>query len=152
MEHIPHHLNFLPLKCSLQLLRDVITLPHLCLLANWQASFASNNTWPKSPCLEEATPHRLQTKSCGDSHPLHCLCTVPSHLSQETSSRDPSVTMTVKKALFTVLVSRCWLTSFPGCSVCRQPLCPGKWSMHNCLTSQDRYHQLFLFAGLLERG
>lgn len=54
--------------------------------------------------------------------------------------------------LFTVLVSRCWLTSFPGCRVCRQPLCPGKWSVHNCLTSQDNYHQLFLFADPLERG
>lgn len=33
-----------------------------------------------------------------------------------------------------------------------QPLCPGNWSMHNCLTSQHHYHQLFLFADPLERG
>lgn len=129
----------------------------------WCCHFASSlslGQLTRQFCIEQCTaqvsmPWRSNsppTKSCGHSHLLHHLGIVPCHLAQETSSRDPSVTMTAKKALFSVLVSRCWLTSFPGCSVCRQPLCPGKWSMHNCLTSQDHYHQLFLFADPLERG
>jgi len=102
--------------------------------------------------LENQLSHQLQTKSCGDRHPPHFSGIGAQPLASGNKQQRPQAHRHHEEDLFAVLVSRCWLTSFPGRRLCRQPLCPGKWSMHNSLASQDRYHQLFLFADPLERG
>lgn len=134
-------------------------LCNLCVMLSLCLPFLLSLGWVTSQfCVELykaqvfILSHQFQMKSCGDSHPTCCSGIAQPLALGNKQQRSWSHHHHHEEDLFAVLVSRCWLTSFPGCRVCRQPLCPGKWSMHNCLTSQDHYHQLFLFVDPLERG
>lgn len=139
-----HHENVL---CHLYMMLPLYLF--LCPLAEWQASFVWSDTTPSIHSLEKKIS--ISDEILWRQSPK-ILFSIAQPLSSGNKQQRSWSHHHLEEDLFIVLVSRCWLTSFPGCGVCRQPLCPGKWSMHNCLTSQNHYHQLFLFADPLERG